>query len=333
MTKIRIFLLISALLAGAAVAGAQGHRHGGIVISEVNAEQVLTASRLHDQVEFLSHPSVGGRSTATPGSQRIKWWLAASFRAQGLVPLGDSWFHPFRTVSGRVGHNVAGILPGSGSNRKYVIVMAHFDNLGTLDGTFYPGADANASGVAAMLAVSEMFARMKEVGKSYSKSLIFVGLDAKEQGLGGARALWDSIREGRLTDPSTGSPIGRDDISMVVNLDQLGSTDAPVHRGRPDYLIMLSDPSDGNRSTLVAANRGTGLDLGFDYYGSRDFTNLFYRSISDQRPFLEAGVPAVMFTSGITMNTNKPYDKCSTLDFDVLRSRVLVIFKYIAKLL
>ena len=29
--------------------------------------------------------------------------------------------------------------------------MAHYDNLGTLNGRFYPGADANASGVAALL--------------------------------------------------------------------------------------------------------------------------------------------------------------------------------------
>ena len=41
------------------------------------------------------------------------------------------------------------MLPGSVKNPcdSYVIVGAHYDHLGMLDGKIYPGADANASGV------------------------------------------------------------------------------------------------------------------------------------------------------------------------------------------
>ena len=81
------------------------------------------------------------------------------------------------------------------------------------------------------------------------------------------------------------------------------------------------------------ANRGIGLDLGFDYYGSSNFTELFYRKVSDQRWFLEKGIPSVMFTSGITMRTNKTADTVGSLDLDMLGRRISFISRWISYLL
>ena len=77
--------------------------------------------------------------------------------------------------------------------------------------------------------------------------------------------------------------------------------------------------------SLENANRGPRLDLGYDYYGSKNFTDLFYRRVSDQRWFLEAGIPAVMFTSGITQHTNQVTDTPATLDYELLRRRIDLI--------
>ena len=84
---------------------------------------------------------------------------------------------------------------------------------------------------------------------------------------------------------------------------------------------------------LEAANRGPRLDLSYDYYGSEAFTDVFYRRISDQRWFLEAGIPAVMFTSGITEHTNKTSDTPATLDFELLSRRISLIADWIHGLL
>ncbi len=59
---------------------------------------------------------------------------------------------------------------------------------------------------------------------------------------------------------------------------------------------------------------------------------IFY-TLSDQRVFIENGVPAVLFTSGITMNNNKTYDSADTLDYNVLRKRIILIFHWIEKML
>ena len=48
---------------------------------------------------------------------------------------------------------------------------------------------------------------------------------------------------------------------------------------------------------------------------------------------MEKGITSVMFTSGISMRNNKPYDDPSSIDYGVLRQRILLMFHYILRLL
>ena len=323
MTKIaKIIVILAVFIIAAFPSSAQ---RAGYVISPKNAETVLSAGYLEDVVKHLSSEALGGRATGTEGSRNAAFWLDSKFRETGLECYSGAFQHGFRT-GGTMGRNVIGYIPGTSSG--CVIVMAHYDNLGKLGDTFFPGADSNASGVAALLQVAKMFVRMKECGRKYTKTLVFVALDAKEEDLAGASALWERITDGRL-----GFSAG--DISLVVNLDQLGSSLSPITKGNPDYLMMLSDVNGCRRETLqsVEKSQHIGLELAFDYYGSKDFTNLFYRRISDQRVFLEHGIPSVMFTSGITMLNNKPGDLPETLDYPVFAKRVRLIFHYLDRIL
>ena len=305
----------------------------GVFISARNAEPVADEAGLRTRVAFLSDSLCAGRAPGTAGSVHAQAAIARQFAASGLRPCRDGWFRGFRTLAGAPAHNVVGFLPGSGSG--YVVVAAHFDHIGTLSGSLYPGADSNASGVASLLTLARMFQKMKELGKTYSRSVIFVALDGKEQGLGGANHLWKEIADGRLIDPVRGIPVRPEDIDRMVNIDQVGGTEAPIHRNRKDYLIMLCEPENGRKDALLIANQSpeVNLDLGFDYYGSKDFTRVFYRTISDQKPFLDNGIPSVMFTSGITLRNNKTDDNADSLDYSVLRRRVLAIFYYLVRVI
>lgn len=319
------------LLLGACVPAAAQVRY---TISPKNAEAVLKTENIRSTVEYLSSPSLGGRASGTDGGRRTAMWLDGQFRDLGLLPLSGAWMHGFTTGS-FFGRNVLGLIPGSAQPARYVLVMAHFDNLGTLGSTFYPGADSNASGIAALLEVARMFRHMKERKRTYASGIIFAAIDGKEKDLAGSRDLWRLIEQGKLTDPSCGASIQKEQISLVVNLDQLGATLAPITQGNPHYIMMLSDTATGRRSTLENVNRDQhlGMELGYDYYGSADFTRLFYTRISDQRVFLENGIPAVMFTSGITLNNNKAADTPETLDYPVMRKRIQLIFYWLDKVL
>ena len=328
MTKIRKYFLIL-LLVFSCPALAQRYS-----ISPVNADQVLSADSLRASVEYLFAPELGGRATGTDGGRAVADWLEGEFRVLGLRPLSGAWMHGFSTSEG-LARNIMGLIPGSYTPSRYVVLMAHFDNLGTLNGRFYPGADANASGVAALLQLARMVTQMNTCHKIYGQGLILVALDAKEKNQGGAERLWQEISAGKLLDPVSGQAVSPSQISLVVNLDQLGGTQAPLTKGNPRFLMMLSDDATGRRSALESANKdiGLNLELGYDYYGSKDFTRLFYRRVSDQRIFLEHGIPAVMFTSGITLLNNKPTDTPDSLDYEVLRDRVRLIFYWLHKVL
>jgi Zn-dependent M28 family amino/carboxypeptidase len=219
---------------------------------------------------------------------------------------------------------------------KYIIIAAHYDHLGVLNGKAYPGADANASGTAAVVLLAEMFTAMKSVGSTFGTNIIFAGLDAKEMDMAGSAALWKSIREGRLTDPVTGRKITKDKITLMVNIDQIGSSLSPITKGREDYILMLgSQTLDAVRKNLLFSCNSTydiGLDICLSYYGSRQFTDFFWK-LSDQKIFADNGIPSVMFTSGITMNNNKLRDRVSTLNMDVLRKRIYLIYHWVETML
>lgn len=328
----RFILIFLCLLLSVGLRPVSAWAQKGYVISVKNAEQALTEDNLRYRVAYLADSLRAGRQTGTPGANWAVGWIGEQFRHQGLLPVGGSYYHGVRLRGRHAGHNVIGLLPGS--QPSCIIVTAHFDHLGVLAGKMYPGADSNASGVAALLSLADMFTYLQSLGRTTGHSILFVALDAKEQNLAGAESLWKELEAGLLTNPRTGRAFRKGDISLLVNIDQVGSTLAPLHRGRPDYLIMLSEASTGRRDLLTLLNNreGTHLDLGFDYYGSKDFTRLFYRQVSDQKVFLENGIPAVMFTSGITLNNNKPHDKPSTLNYSIFRRRVLLIFYYLSHL-
>ena len=302
------------------------------------AKALITQEKLEREVSFLTDSICQGRATGTRGNLEAAMWIRRKFEEAGLVSMTDTWTQGFSVRQGVVGRNVIGMLPGSKSIPcdRYIIVGAHYDHLGTLGGKMYPGADSNASGVTAMTSLAEMFGAMRKMGKIYKSNIIFVAFDAKEFDLKGSEALWDMIRYGRLRNPITGETISKDKIALMVNIDQIGSSLAPVTKERKDYMIMLGTSSlkRDKRDLLQRCNieSGIGMEIGLDYYGSENFTKIFYR-LSDQKVFVDNKLPAVLFTSGITMNNNKTWDRTDNLDMDVYLKRIRLMYHWIEKML
>ena len=294
MKRLRIFLFIFCLSAALLVRPA-ALRAQQFALSEPAGR----TAELRAEVEFLCDSLCAGRGFGTAGAQGATLYLLRQLRDAGLRTTVQSF-----AAGGRVGHNVVAVTPGW--FRRYIVVGAYFDGLGTLDGRLYPGADANASGVAALLALAR---ELPAVCRGLV-GVVFVAFDGHAADLAGAQAFLAQYR-------SVYPPV------LMVNLDLLGSSLAPVSPSRPDYLIALG--GGPYRMALESAARGPRIDLSYDYYGSETFTEIFYRRVSDQRCFLEAGIPAVMFTSGITEHTNQVTDTPATLDYDLLSRRIDLI--------
>lgn len=317
------FFSVNAFATKAYVAG-QNHIHNAVHEDALRAE-----------IEYLTTPQLKGRATHTPENIFSLAYIMDVFKKNSI----ECYAQPFAIGEKECGHNILGFFHGNRKHpgSRYVVVMAYADGLGILKEKLYPGADANASGLVAMLNLARMFPLQKLLtGEVFSKNVIFVALDGHNRNLSGAKALYRAFTSGGVVDPLTGQTVTLDKVDLVMNIDQIGSSLAPLREDRPDYLILLGSKTltKDERAMLSKVNWFylTGLDLGYTYYGSENFTSLFER-LSDQKPFVDAGKRFLLATSGITSNTNKTTDTVETLDFPVLRRRIIYLFRVIEKLI
>jgi hypothetical protein len=181
------------------------------------------------------------------------------------------WEPPF--VPGR---NVIGLLPGRDPARagEAVLVGAHYDHLGrgneggALDGAgIHPGADDNASGTAALLAVAGALARAEPRPR---RSILFVAFTGEEKGWAGSRVVADR-------------PPKR--VVAMLNLDMVG-------RMKGNGLEVNGTASSPQWRAIVEAANAGGDRLALSYP----------RGVpggSDHQPFILKNVPALFFFTGM----------------------------------
>ncbi len=302
------------------------------------ARNVISENTLQHQLSFYCDEMCEGRATGTRGNTEAAFNIIRVFKKAKVLPFDGSYAKKFYAGDKKIGQNIIGMIPGSEiiPSDKYIIIGAHYDNLGTFDGALYPGADANASGVVAMTSLAEMISAKKYLGRSYQYNFIFVAFDGNKLDLSGSKALWRLIERGGLRDPITKKRIYPENIGLMVNIEQIGGTSATLSSKREDYIIMLGNNSlpSHRRNRLSDINRyyNLGLDISYTYYGSERFTKVFYH-LSDQKVFIDNKIPAVLFTSGITMTTNKRTDRPNTINYEVLKKRIYLIFHWIENIL
>ena len=265
-------------------------------------EQIIYQAKQERIMTWLAHDMNHGRATGTRDAARVARYIETHFRQYGLEPFcAGSFYQPFLadSASGTVGRNVIGFVPSAVPSDKYVIITAHYDHLGVLDGNIYNGADDNASGVTVLLNLADMFGTMKKTRTGPDKNIIFAALDAKELNMAGSKHFINHLS------------IGKDSIICAINIDQIGSVLEPVHETDTNFVIVLGEQTlrRQDRGFIDLCNRyyNIGLDIDHTFYGSENFTELFYQ-LSDQIVFHRAGIPALVFTSGFHRHTYKTTD-------------------------
>lgn len=288
----------------------------------------------------LTAPETMGRATGSRGSAIARNYIETKFEEYGIEKRGILYSQEFEleVTAGRrgngesslghpsekiKGYNVIGEIKSTNGSKEYIIIGAHYDHLGEIKGKVYPGADDNASGIAAMLELARMFNTMKGDGKEIGANLIFVAFDGKEQSMAGSRHFVRRLR------------IHNSNIKCMINIDQIGSTLAPPHKDKNYLLVLGRDSLENWASTqLDLCNRigGINMDVDYTFYNSKNFYDIFYR-LSDHHPFVEQGITALFFTSGITGNTYKETDTAGTISYPVLTNRIRLIFHFIYHLI
>src|SRR5919199_4991293 len=95
--------------------------------------------QLFRAVQVLSADSMEGRKTGTEGSARARRFIEAEYKRIGIVPFGASYEEPFSFTARRDsgvsrGTNIVGYIKGSKHPDLYIVLSAHYDHLGVVNG-------------------------------------------------------------------------------------------------------------------------------------------------------------------------------------------------------
>ncbi len=244
----------------------------GLVCLAASSAWAAGEQALRD-VEILSTDAMAGRAMGSPGSALARTHILKRFAQIGLKPAYGSFEQPFAfavAAETGAGINLIGQIAGTGKSDKVLVISAHYDHLGVRKGEIYNGADDNASGVAALLAIAEAFAETPPRHR-----VIFAVVDAEEVGHRGSGAL--------VAKPPV--PLAR--IALALNLDMLSKNAKGELYASGGYHFPWLKP----RLTALAGKVPVSLKQGHDgppWLGDDDWTVQ-----SDHAAFHQAGVPWV----------------------------------------
>lgn len=246
----------------------------------------LEATWLEQYVTDLTTNIPAPRSTLTQRNA-ARTFIQSKFLDLGLTP---------QTHSYNSGSNIYATLPSTTGSGKTVIVGAHFDTVATS-----PGANDNASGVAAVLGVARYIADMT----CRDHTVTFVLFDEEEVGLVGARAYADMLSI------ST--------ILAVHTIDQISWDNDGDNR------FELESPTPA----LEAEYRAAAMVVGVPVTATST-------QGTDHEAFRDRGMPAIGLTEEYVGGDTSPYrhtaqDTASTIDAGYLTLGTKLVARVIMK--
>ena len=287
-------LLFTLLLAIAASGCSQAERPAAAPAATRAAAPDPLEAELMAVVTELASPAYEGRAVGTIGGRRARAYVQKAFAEIGLEPAGpDGYLQAFRFNTTEDAANVLGRIPGADPAAKAIVITAHYDHDGIKNGQIYPGADDNASGVAALLAIARRLTR-----DPLRHPVIVAALDGEEEGLQGAKAFVASFAR----------PADR--LGLNINFDMLSRNDRNEIYAAGTYhyprLLPILEP--------VARRAAVTLRFGHDRPkpaagGPDDWTRE-----SDHGEFHEAGIPFVYFGVEDHADYHKPSDTPDKID-------------------
>ncbi len=289
------------------------------------AQKLEKTSAMHDltvDLVYLSSDFLEGRNTGTLGEERAARYIATRFEEIGLKPYGQygSWFQPFpfkersnphaaNATPPRegVGKNVIAYLDNNSDNT--VIIGGHYDHLGyggngsraTGEPAIHNGADDNASGIAALLALAEYFKNSDAKENNY----LFLAFSGEEMGLFGSKHF--------VGDPTI--ELGK--VNYMINMDMIG-------RLNEEKVLAIN----GAGTSPVWKETLEKIDVD----GIKAKTSDSGIGPSDHTSFYLKDIPVLHFFTGQHMDYHKPEDDAHLINFEGLYSVTNYIIELIHEL-
>lgn len=196
--------------------------------------------------------------------------------------------------------NVVAALEGSDPKLKneWVVITGHVDHNGAVGDSIFHGADDNGSGAVALLAIAEAYADAAHGGHSPKRSILFLATNSEERGpLMGSWAYTET--------PAI--PLAQ--TVGMINMDMIGRNEEVPPNGGARFrgLPVQTSESNANSVTLLGWSRSTltqvveRANAAFHLTLKKNYDNNISQLLrrSDSWPFLQHGVPAIWFHTGL----------------------------------
>ena len=278
-----------------------------LIFSGTLSSQVISEELIKSHLFALSSDLMEGRKAGTIGIEKAAIYIEKEFERIGLDSFGgmNSYRQNFEE-RGLSLFNIVGYLEGKSKKNEIVVISAHYDHLGVKKGgdeedVIFNGANDNASGVTAVLALAEHFSNQN----NNERSLLFVAFTAEEMGLLGSNYF--------------GKQINSKNIIAGINIEMIGK-ESPF--GPKTAWITGFDRSDFGR--IIQQNL-----IGSDYKVFPDpyvNFNLFFRS--DNASLAKLGVPSHTFSTSPMdkdLDYHKVSDEAKTLDLFTISETIKAI--------
>ena len=286
----------------------QQRGYAGIIASPQLANTLFQGERASATALF---ESVYGGEPVAPFELRPEKKLSISIRKQSSE----------RTST----QNVVAVFEGSDPvlKNEYVALGAHYDHVGSggnINGdAIYNGADDDASGTTALLAIAEALAHTNPRPK---RSVLFVWHTGEEKGLWGSRY---------FTEYPT---VPLDKIVTQINLDMIGRSKAAgdtqprnAALSGPDQIYVIGSrmmSTELGELTETVNRQYLNLTYDYRYDDPADPNRFFFRS--DHINYARKGIPIVFFFDGEHADYHRPSDSADKIDYQKMEKLTRTIY-------
>ena len=287
--------------------------------SALSQQSTCTADSIKSWLAFLASDEMKGRTNGSQEIEKVAEWLSVKYKQYGLQHFGKmndfSQSYILNNDSSFVHKNIVGYIPSinKSDNDSHVIVLsAHFDHIGMrfspVNGdSIFNGADDNASGIVAMLAIAKTLFEQKLQPDS---PIVFAAFSNEERGRLGSRYFCNS------------NVIPIQKIKININFEMLGRSD---EFGKNKYYITGHEYSNF-QDIVVDFNK----DRDWEIVDVGGIVNMLFR-MSDNYSFVECAtrsnycVPAHTIATSVGMgrHVHQLHDEVEYIDFDNLSNAVI----------
>ncbi|MFV0541595.1 MAG: M28 family peptidase [Aestuariibaculum sp.] len=229
-----------------------------------NEPEAITSELLRETVSYLASDDLQGRDTGSAGIVKAANFLETTLKQYGIKPYFNTYQDHY-AIDEIETYNIVAAIEGTDPKLKneWVVLGAHFDHIGfgkkVGNDSIANGANDNASGTAAVLALAQYFAQVK----NNKRSILISFFSGEEKGLKGSKHLAERLKTKNM------------DVYTVLNFEMIG---VPF-TGR-DYIAFVTGFERSNFSEKINAYTNSKL-TGFSEVSKKH--NLF--KFSDNYPF------------------------------------------------